>query len=271
MNPLWRRQIAGILRIELAKTLFGRRAIPMYLFAALPVLLSVVQVTVLMIFPDEVPDKLSEVALVFALVYQFILRGLIYLGCVWIFMNLFRGEILDRSLHYYFLTPVRREVLVAGKFLSGWIATSVLFGGAALVSILIQFGFFGTAGVDYLLRGPGLSQWTGYLGVTVLACLGYGAVFLLVGLFFRNPLIPAVIFFGWESLNPMLPPLLKKISVIFYLQNLLPLRPEEGPLALVADPVSAWIAVPGLILFSGLVLVVAGLKARHMEVAYGAD
>ncbi len=195
MNELWRRQIAGIMRIELGKTLFGRRAIPMYLFAALPVALSLAWIVALAMFPENGLNKLSDVALLFAGIYQFILRGLVYLGCVWIFMNLFRGEILDRSLHYYFLSPVRREVLVAGKFLSGWISTSVLFGGAALLTMAIQFGYFGATGVDYLLRGPGLAQWPAYFGVTVLACLGYGTVFLLVGLFFRNPLIPALIFF----------------------------------------------------------------------------
>ena len=30
-----------------------------------------------------------------------------------------------------------------------------------------------------------------YLGITVLACIGYGAVFLTLGLFFRNPMLPA--------------------------------------------------------------------------------
>ena len=42
-------------------------------------------------------------------------------------MNLFRGEILDRSLHFYFLAPIRREVLMAGKFLAGLLATCTIF------------------------------------------------------------------------------------------------------------------------------------------------
>jgi len=36
-----------------------------------------------------------------------------------IFSNLFRGEMLEKTLHYYFLTPMRREMLVAGKYLAG--------------------------------------------------------------------------------------------------------------------------------------------------------
>ncbi len=41
-------------------------------------------------------------------------------------MNLFRGDIVDRSLHFYFLSPVRREVLVVGKYLSGLVTSIVL-------------------------------------------------------------------------------------------------------------------------------------------------
>ena len=47
--------------------------------------------------------------------------------------------------------------------------------------------------------------------------------------------------------------------------------PLQGPLALIAvvsDPVPAWLAVPGLLLVSLLVLFYAAVKARQMEVSY---
>ncbi len=54
--------------------------------------------------------------MIFAVYYGgLILRTVVFFGCAWIFMNLFRGDIVDRSLHFYFLSPVRREVLVVGK------------------------------------------------------------------------------------------------------------------------------------------------------------
>jgi hypothetical protein len=58
--------------------------------------------------------------------------------------------------------------------------------------------------------------------VTALACVGYGAVFLMSGILFRNPMIPAAVVMVWENLNPFLPTVLKKISVIFCLKNLCP-------------------------------------------------
>jgi len=46
------------------------------------------------------------------------------------FMNLFRGEMLDKTLHYWFLAPARREVLLAGKYGAGLIASTIIFAGA---------------------------------------------------------------------------------------------------------------------------------------------
>jgi len=67
-------------------------------------------------------------SLIFATVFQFyFLRLAIFFGCVGIFMNLFRGELLDKSLHFYLLAPIRREVLLVGKYLAGLLATVVIF------------------------------------------------------------------------------------------------------------------------------------------------
>ena len=73
-------------------------------------------------------NNLGVDSIMFAGVFQFFfLRLAIFFGCLGIFMNLFRGEVLDRSLHFYFLAPIRREVLMAGKFLAGLLATCTIF------------------------------------------------------------------------------------------------------------------------------------------------
>lgn len=274
MNRLWLRQIVAVNRLELAKNLFSWRAAPLYLIAGMPVL-NVCLVIVAMVVFGDAPDELETVggtAMFFAYIYNIGILVLIYLGCVWIFMNLFRGEVLDRSLHYYFLIPIRREVLVVGKFLSGWISASLLFVGSTAVSMLLLYAAADpTRAVGLLLGGAGFGQLVSYVGVTALACLGYGAVFLVVGMFFRNPIVPALLIFVWESINPFLPAVLKKISVIFYLKSLLPVAIDLGPFAILADPVPAWLAVPGLLVFTGAVLVAASWRIRRMEIAYGAD
>ena len=272
MNPLWLSQIRAVLGLELRKSLFSARAIPVYFVALVPVgLMALFAVVAAITGPDDLPS-IGEAPGFFAVVYQSILRGFLFIGCVWTFMNLFRGEVIDRSLHYYFLAPIRREVLVAGKFVSGLASTVILFVGSTVLSMFLFYSIFGlSVAAEQLLSGPGFAQLTGYIGVTFMACLGYGAVFLVVGLFFRNPIIPAVLIWVWEWINPFLPALLKKISVIFYLDSLLPVDLPQGVFAVVAEPVTAWLAVPGFILFTALTLLAASLRIRHMEISYAAD
>src|SRR5207237_6303990 len=91
------------------------------------------------------------------------------------------------------------------------------------------------------------------------------------GLFVRNPIILVLVLYGWEWINFLLPPLLKKISVIHYLNSLVPVPISEGPFAVVAQPTPAWISIPGLLIVTALVLFAAGTRIRRMEVRYGRD
>jgi ABC-type transport system involved in multi-copper enzyme maturation permease subunit len=265
------RQTLAVMRLEIKKNFLSRRAFLLYLIAGLPLVL----LSLLALFPpmtDE-PENFSELSIVYAAIYGgLILRTLIFFGCAWVFMNLFRGEVVDRSLHYYFLAPVRREVLVVGKYLSGLLATIVLFSITTVGSMLILYFWQSPSeSARYFFDGAGASQMLAYLGVTILACVGYGAVFLIVGLFFRNPIIPALLLYGWEWLNFLLPPLLKKLSVIHYLQSLVPVPMPEGPFAVLVEPTPAWISVPSLLLFTGVVIFLASLHIRRMEISYAGD
>ena len=159
-----------------------------------------------------------------------------------IFTWLFRGEIVERTLHYQFLVPVRKEVLVVGKFLAGAIISIVLFETAVLACFYLTYSRFGAAGRSYVFDGPGLGQLGSYLLVTALACLGYGAVFLALSLLFKNPIIPGAMLMGWEAIAPIFPAWAQRLSVTFYLKHLCPVTlPVSGPMAIftvVAEPVS---------------------------------
>ena len=268
---LWTRQALAIMRLEIRKNFLSRRALLLYLIAGAPLVL----LSLLALFPpptDEM-DNFNELSTVYAGIYGgLILRTLIFFGCAWVFMNLFRGEVVDRSLHYYFLAPVRREVLVIGKYLSGLITTAALFSMTTVGSILIlYFWLFPSESSNYFMGGAGTRQLLAYLGVTILACIGYGAVFLIVGLFFRNPIIPGLVLYGWEWINFLLPPGLKKVSVIHYLQSLVPVYMSEGPFAVLVEPTPAWIAIPSLLVFTAVVLFLAGRHIRRMEISYAGE
>ena len=267
---LWLRQVAAIMRLDVKRNFLGRRAVLIYLLALMPIgLLSLMAI----LPPAFTWADFSQYPLRFSLIYNaLILRTVVFFGCAWIFMNLFRGEIVDRSLHYYFLSAVRREVLLAGKYFSGLVTSIILFTTVTVVSMfLLFFPHFFSPSVRFFLDGPGIGQLITYAVITMLACVGYGAFFMVVGLFFRNPIIPALVLYGWEWINFLLPPLLKKISVIHYLNSLVPVPLSEGPFAVVAEPTPAWISIPGLLIMTVLVLFVASRRIRRMEISYGSD
>ena len=271
-TTVWRRQIAAVFRLEWRKTLLSRRGWWIYLLAAGPVVICLLHA--LMTSRRAHPrHSLGNDVLAFATMFQlFYLSGAIFFGSMGIFSSLFRGEMLEKTLHYYYLTPLRRESLVAGKYLAGLLAACSIFVPSVAASLLL-IGSHDRAYSEYIWHGPGLSQLGSYVLVTVLACVGYGAVFLACGLLFRNPMIPAAAVYVWENVNPFLPSLLQKVSVISYLKGLCPVEvPLPPPLNVIVvdiDPTPAWIAVPGLLAVAALLVAYTAITARHGEINYG--
>ena len=223
-------------------------------------------------------ETLGEDSIVFAGVFQFFyLRLAIFFGCLGIFMNLFRGELLDKSLHFYFLAPIRRDVLMVAKYLAGLLAATVIFTTSEALQMVALGSTLNPNELNaYLYHGHGFEHIAAYLGITVLACIGYGSVFLAAGLWFRNPIIPAAAILIWEALNPFLPALLQKFSVIYYLKALCPIQVPTSPgtPALFAmlisnpEPIAGSIAIGGLILVSATILLLSSLRVRRMEINY---
>ncbi|UCF37298.1 MAG: hypothetical protein JSU96_21345 [Acidobacteriota bacterium] len=268
---LWIRQVQGIILFELRRSLTLRRSPFVYLLALAPLAL----LSLRLFFPteQEILDGIGGINVMFAIIFRaFYLRLAVFFGCVGVFMRLFRGDVLEKTLHYYFLTSVRREILVVGKYISGVLLNFIIFGGSVAVAFFLLYLPSGWVTVEeFVFKGPGMGHLFSYVGVTFLACIGYGAVFLLMGLFFRNPIVPASVILGWEYINFLLPPYLKKISVIYYLESLCPVPIPSGPVTILAEPAPFWLAVPGLLGLTLVVLVIAGLKIRQMEISYGEE
>jgi ABC-type transport system involved in multi-copper enzyme maturation permease subunit len=229
---------------------------------------------------EEDRCNLTKDSAIFATVFQFFyLRLAVFFGCVGIFTNLFRGEMLDKSLHFYLLAPMRREILLAGKYLAGLSAAVAIFTFGTALQIAALSWHFEPGQVAKYLQGTGWHDMAAYLGVTALACAGYGSIFLAAGLLFRNPILPATVVMLWEGINIFLPAALKKISVIFYLQALCPAvaAPESdlGPIQRLLVSSAAfppvWVAIVGLMMVMLVVLGVAAARARRLEINYGTE
>jgi len=267
-------QIFILVRNEVRRNLFTRRRIWIYLLALIPVLIILTHV----IFDRSNTDQAqieNDTQVLAGIVQLYYLRLGIFFACMAIFTWLFRGEMVERTLHYQFLVPVRREILVVGKFLAGVAVTIALFETAVVACVFLMYSRFGSAGKSYVLDGPGLGQLGSYLLVTALACLGYGAVFLALSVLFKNPIIPGVVIMGWEAIAPIFPAWAQRLSVTFYLKHLCPVSlPIRGPLAIftiVAEPVSPLIAVLGLLCLTIATLALSCFLIHRMEITYTAE
>jgi len=268
------RQILAVQTLEIRKRFLGKRAIPVYLLALIPLFMFTARFVAAQVFHWDVEASVAQDRVLYAGLFRtLILRFVVYFGCVFVFVPLFRGDILDRSLHYYFLVPMKRQTLTVAKYLSGLSAALFLFNAVTLATWTLMYLTLGTQALfERLSSGRGLLEIGGYLLVTSLACVGYGAVFLAAGVFFKNPIVPAVVILGWESINAFLPPVLKKISVIHYLESLCPVSiPPDSGIAILADPASPWVAIPGIVVVAAILVTLAAQRVRRLDILYGVE
>ena len=248
------RQARAVVDVEIRKMLGGKRALSVCLLAALPVV-------VVFLIAVEMPSPRWFVS-VFSIV---VLGGAVFFGCALVFTHLFRGEILRRSLHFYLLAPLRREVLTLAKYVAGLLVVYTLFGG---ITVLVHPMFF-------LTVAPGewmVLEMFRYLAITVLGCTAYGAVFLLFGTVFRNPILPVAVLLGWEMLNFLLPSGIRIASVSYHLKSLLPMPgPADLAMGVPAELPSAATAVGSLLILSAAAVALACYRVRQMEIRYTDD
>lgn len=269
---LWWIQALRLTRIELRRNLFSWKAAWIYCLAFIPTLIILIHA----LFDRHPSFAMSDDTTVLAGIVQlYYIRLGVFFGCLGIFSRLIRGEMIERSLHFYLLSPVRREVLLLAKFAAGSISAVFLFAGAIAANFALMYAGFGAAGHDYIFNGPGLGQLEAYLLIVVLACLGYGAVFLLLSMMFRNPTPAAMLVLGWETINPVLPSLLQKISVASYLRHLMPVSVSaNGIFALLTvetEPVAGWAAAVGLLALIAIVLTYSCYRIRTLEIRYSSE
>lgn len=266
------RQLAAVTRLELRKCLRGRRLIGLGLLNLIPVALLVL--TYLLPPEEELLRKVNPTGLseIFAVMFAtFMTRIGIFFTAAFLALHLFRTEMLEKTLHYYLLAPVHRQIVVVGKYFSASLTSSLICGISTAAAYLLTFGWLGGGLGRFFFDGPGLSHLLTYLTVVALGCFGYGAVFALFGLLWRQSIIPVLMLFIWESVLFLLPSSLKLFSVLYYLESLLPYRAPVGPLAVLADPPPAFLSIGGVLVFSILVLLLAGWRARRLEISYGTD
>jgi ABC-type transport system involved in multi-copper enzyme maturation permease subunit len=157
---------------------------------------------------------------------------LLYLRFVVPVLGLFYGtalmadEIEDKTITYLFTRPIRRGAVLAGKYLAFLVCTSVV----VLPSVMIVFFLVVPLGGGSVGRAfPALLT---DLGLLAVGLASYGAVFAFVGAWLKRPLVIGLMFaFGWEQVTMVVPGYLRRGTVAYYLQALVPhAMPEDSTL-----------------------------------------
>lgn len=137
---------------------------------------------------------------------------------------LIADEVEDKTITYLFTRPVPRGAVLVGKYLAYMACTGlVVLPSVMVVYFLIVPLRGGSLGAGF----PALVKDLALLGLGLAV---YGAVFALIGASFKRPLLTGLIFiFGWEPAVTAFPGYLKRFSVAYYLQALVPhAMPQDG-------------------------------------------
>ncbi len=130
---------------------------------------------------------------------------------------LIADEVEDKTITYLFTRPIPRGAVVVGKYLA-YLAATVL---VVLPSVMVlYFLVVPLGGGEIAPTFPALVKDLGLLGIGLAA---YGSLFAWVGCRFKYPLVTGLVFaFGWEQAIMLIPGYLKRLTIAYYLQGLVP-------------------------------------------------
>ena len=262
--------------LSVGEMLWSRRTVFMALIVGLPILLAVL-VRVLLAFDllDLVnvrvggePMEVAGATLFGFMIWLFFLRFSVPVLGVFYGTALIADEVEDRTITYLFTRPIRRGAVLMGKYLAYLACTGLV----VLPSVMVVYFLLVPVGGGSLGAAfPALVKDLRLLGLGLAV---YGAVFALVGAWFKRPLLSGLIFvFGWEPVIVALPGYMKKFTVAHYLQALVPHAMPQDSVASVlqsilqvfGDPPSVWSSLVWLavIWVTGLALATRVVERRE--------
>jgi ABC-type transport system involved in multi-copper enzyme maturation permease subunit len=212
---------ARIFDLSLEQMLWSRRTVFMALVVGGPLLIALmVRVIDLFAVGEGVQIdgvKVSSAAIFGLMVWVFYLRFAVPVLAVFYGTSLMADEVDDKTITYLFSRPIPRGAVLLGKYLAYLVCTvAVVLPSVVLVYLLV-------------MSRPGASLAGGFtdlvkdLVVIVLGLASYGAVFAWVGAQFKRPLLTGLAFvFAWEPAILLIPGYLRRFSVAYYLQGLVP-------------------------------------------------
>jgi ABC-2 type transport system permease protein len=213
----------AVFDLSLDGMVFSRRSLLMALLVAAPVAFAILY-RVLAVTHGTPPLGPSDLYALMVAVYW--VRNVLPLAALFYATSLVADEVEGRTLTYLLTRPITRASIMAGKF-GAYLATTLTL---ALPAAVVTFFILMTSPAAPAL-GPAAVDLLRDLGVMLLALVVYGALFALLGVLLKRPVIPGLLFlYGWELLAN-LPGYLPRLTLTAWLRSLIRHRPAEEGIA----------------------------------------
>ena len=257
-SPSTRRRpgyLGSVLRIfdlSLGEMLWSRRSAFLGLLVGGPVMLALISRIVWMMVPSESfrinGESVTGAGTFGLMIWLLYVRFIVPILGVFYGTALIADEVDDRTITYLFTRPIPRGAVLAGKYLA-YLACTVLLILPSVVIVFFLMVPMGGSGVASAF--PSL---LGDLGMLAAGLAAYGAVFAWVGARIRRPLVAGLVFvLGWEPGVLLFPGYLKRLTVAYYLQALVPhAMPQDSAISLLMQ---AFTEVPAVVVSLSALLV----------------
>jgi ABC-2 type transport system permease protein len=150
------------------------------------------------------------------MIWVFYLRFTVPVLGVFYGTSLIADEVEDKTITYLFTRPIPKGAVLVGKYLAYLACTLFVVLPSIVIVYLSIVPMRGSLGASFMDLLKDLALIT--IGLAV-----YGAVFAFIGARFKRPLLVGLIFiFGWEQMALAFPGYLKKFTVAYYLQAMVP-------------------------------------------------
>jgi ABC-type transport system involved in multi-copper enzyme maturation permease subunit len=253
--------------LSLGQMLWSRRTIFLALVVGSPLALGILfRVLESFGIGPRMGQRIMPGATVFGgMIWLLYLRFIVPVLGVFYGTSLVADEVDDKTITYLFVRPVSRAAVLAGKYLA-YLATTVC---VVLPSVVLLYLLVVPMGHGSLAdQFPALLK---DLGLLALGLAAYGAIFSFIGAWLKHPLVTGLIFaFGWEQVALILPGYLRRFTVAFYIQALVPhAMPADGISgalqSLFREVPSATVSVAWLVGFTIVFVYLAGRMIERRE------
>jgi ABC-type transport system involved in multi-copper enzyme maturation permease subunit len=218
--------------LSLGQMLWSRRTIFLALVVSAPVVLGIIVRLLTSKFGGDLrlggASVVAGPAAFGMFIWILFLRIIIPLLGVFYGTSLIADEVEDKTITYLFTRPISRGAVVLGKYMAYLVATVLV----VLPSVMLLYFLVVPIGGGSLAAAfPALVKDLGLLGLGLAV---YGAVFAWVGSQFNYPLVTGLLFaFGWEQGILLIPGYLKRFTVAYYIQGLVPhAMPQDSTLSI---------------------------------------